>query len=46
MGDFRTDLGSHPALATAVTDEEWGQVFRTYRKLTGLSQTKLGGPSC
>ncbi|MFI7015479.1 helix-turn-helix domain-containing protein [Streptomyces sp. NPDC050164] len=42
MGDFRTDLWSHPVLATAVTDEDWGQVFRTYRKLTGLSQTKLG----
>ncbi|MFC9507559.1 helix-turn-helix domain-containing protein [Streptomyces sp. NPDC057002] len=42
MGDFRTDLWSHPALASAVTEEDWGQVFRTYRKLTGLSQTKLG----
>ncbi|EFL33231.1 helix-turn-helix domain-containing protein [Streptomyces viridochromogenes DSM 40736] len=42
MGDFRTGLWSHPVLASAVTDEDWGQVFRTYRKLTGLSQTKLG----
>jgi transcriptional regulator with XRE-family HTH domain len=42
MGDFRTDLWSHPVLISAVTDEDWGRAFRTYRKLTGLSQTKLG----
>jgi transcriptional regulator with XRE-family HTH domain len=42
MGDFRTGLWSHPTLVSAVTREDWGQVFRTYRKLTGLSQTRLG----
>ncbi|MFE9608740.1 helix-turn-helix domain-containing protein [Streptomyces sp. NPDC006012] len=42
MGDSRIDLWSHPALAAAVASEEWGDVFRTYRQLTGLSQTKLG----
>ncbi|MER5221280.1 helix-turn-helix domain-containing protein [Streptomyces flaveus] len=42
MGDSRMDLWSHPTLAAAVADEDWGKVFRTYRKLTGLSQTKLG----
>lgn len=35
-------LWSHPQLATAIAIEDWGAVFRTYRKLTGLSQTKLG----
>ncbi|MEW1866559.1 helix-turn-helix transcriptional regulator [Streptomyces sp. NPDC088194] len=35
-------LWSHPQLATAIASEDWGAVFRTYRKLTGLSQTKLG----
>lgn len=42
MGDTPENLWSHPQLATAVTSEDWGAVFRTYRKLTGLSQTKLG----
>ncbi|MFE7274626.1 helix-turn-helix domain-containing protein [Streptomyces sp. NPDC057623] len=42
MGEFPGNLWSHPQLATAVTSEDWGAVFRTYRKLTGLSQTKLG----
>ncbi|CAL9518957.1 helix-turn-helix domain-containing protein [Streptomyces sp. enrichment culture] len=42
MGYSRTDLWSHPSLVSAVTGEDWGQVFRAYRKLTGLSQTKLG----
>ncbi|MGW2227793.1 helix-turn-helix domain-containing protein [Streptomyces formicae] len=36
------DLWSHPQLAAAVASEDWGAVFRTFRKLTGLSQTKLG----
>jgi transcriptional regulator with XRE-family HTH domain len=36
-------LWSHPDLAAAVTNEDWASVFRTYRRLTGLSQTKLGG---
>ncbi|MGP2437072.1 helix-turn-helix domain-containing protein [Streptomyces sp. JW3] len=42
MGEFRVDLWSHPQLLAAVAAEDWGAVFRTYRKLTGLSQTKLG----
>ncbi|MER6091727.1 helix-turn-helix domain-containing protein [Streptomyces bluensis] len=36
------DVWSHPQLAAAVVNEDWGAVFRTYRRLTGLSQTKLG----
>ncbi|MET8683337.1 helix-turn-helix transcriptional regulator [Streptomyces sp. NPDC004732] len=36
------DLWSHPQLLAALADQDWGAVFRTYRKLTGLSQTKLG----
>ncbi|MFG3493776.1 helix-turn-helix domain-containing protein [Streptomyces sp. NPDC047928] len=43
MGAPSEDLWScHPDLAAAVTNEDWGAVFRAYRKLTGLSQTKLG----
>ncbi|MCX4665906.1 helix-turn-helix domain-containing protein [Streptomyces sp. NBC_01381] len=42
MGDTPENLWSHPQLAAAVTSEDWGAVFRRYRKLTGLSQTKLG----
>lgn len=42
MGDSGPDLWAHPQLIAAVTAEDWGAVFRTYRKLTGLSQTKLG----
>ena len=36
------DVWSHPQLAAVVVSEDWGAVFRAYRKLTGLSQTKLG----
>ncbi|MFI1733853.1 helix-turn-helix domain-containing protein [Streptomyces acidicola] len=42
MGESPEGLWSHPQLAAAVTCKDWGAVFRTYRKLTGLSQTKLG----
>ncbi|MFG2148621.1 helix-turn-helix domain-containing protein [Streptomyces sp. NPDC048696] len=42
MGETPGNLWSHPQLAAAVAREDWGAVFRTYRKLTGLSQTKLG----
>ncbi|MFG2286394.1 helix-turn-helix domain-containing protein [Streptomyces sp. NPDC048595] len=42
MGDFDAGLWSHPRLMTAVADEDWGAVFRTYRRLTGISQMKLG----
>lgn len=42
MGESPGNLWSHPQLAAAVTSEDWGAVFRTYRKLTGVSQTKLG----
>ncbi|NEY34176.1 helix-turn-helix domain-containing protein [Streptomyces sp. PRKS01-65] len=42
MGETRADLWSHPHLVAAVTSEDWAAVFRTYRQLTGLSQTKLG----
>ncbi|MFK4068110.1 helix-turn-helix domain-containing protein [Streptomyces sp. NPDC029674] len=36
------DLWSHPQLLAALASQDWGAVFRTYRKLTGLSQTKVG----
>ncbi|AWN29014.1 helix-turn-helix domain-containing protein [Streptomyces sp. NEAU-S7GS2] len=42
MGDFDTDLWSHPRLLAAVSEGDWGAVFRTYRRLTGASQMKLG----
>ncbi|MER5489362.1 helix-turn-helix transcriptional regulator, partial [Streptomyces sp. NPDC002812] len=42
MGETRADLWSHPQLVAAVAAEDWAAVFRTYRQLTGLSQTKLG----
>ncbi|MFI6688262.1 helix-turn-helix domain-containing protein [Streptomyces sp. NPDC050485] len=42
MGESPETVWSHPQLAAAVTGEDWGVVFRTYRKLTGLSQTRLG----
>ncbi|MFD9862245.1 helix-turn-helix domain-containing protein [Streptomyces alboflavus] len=42
MGESPGHLWSHPQLVAAVTSEDWAAVFRTYRKLTGLSQTKLG----
>ncbi|MGP3989648.1 helix-turn-helix domain-containing protein [Streptomyces sp. 3N207] len=42
MGDPYQDLWSHPRLADALRNADWGAVFRTYRRLTGISQTKLG----
>ncbi|MEV4443497.1 helix-turn-helix domain-containing protein [Streptomyces sp. NPDC049577] len=42
MRDRSPELWSHPRLASAVAGEDWAAVFRTYRRLTGLSQTKLG----
>ncbi|MFD0444019.1 MULTISPECIES: helix-turn-helix domain-containing protein [Streptomyces violaceusniger group] len=42
MGDDPGALWSHPQLAAAVLSEDWGAVFRAYRKLTGLSQSRLG----
>ncbi|MGW7758573.1 helix-turn-helix domain-containing protein [Streptomyces violaceusniger] len=42
MGESPENLWSHPQLVAAVSSEDWGAVFRTYRKLTGLSQMKLG----
>ncbi|MFJ6659609.1 helix-turn-helix domain-containing protein [Streptomyces sp. NPDC091377] len=42
MGDSHITFWSHPELAAAVANRDWGAVFRTYRKLTGTSQTKLG----
>ncbi|BCL28984.1 transcriptional regulator [Streptomyces aurantiacus] len=42
MGDFDTNLWSHPRLMAAATGEDWGTVFRTYRQLAGISQMKLG----
>ncbi|MFI9232994.1 helix-turn-helix domain-containing protein [Streptomyces rimosus] len=35
-------LWSHPELRAALAAEDWGAVLRTYRKLSGLSQTKAG----
>jgi transcriptional regulator with XRE-family HTH domain len=42
MGESPEILWAHPQLTKAVTAGDWGAVFRTYRELTGLSQTKLG----
>lgn len=42
MGDSHVNVWSHPQLMSAVVDEDWGAVFRTYRKLTGASQTRIG----
>lgn len=36
------DVWSHPRLAAAALNEDWGALFRTYRQLTGISQMKLG----
>ncbi|MEU6676703.1 helix-turn-helix transcriptional regulator [Streptomyces sp. NPDC046925] len=36
------DPWSHPQLLTALAGRDWGAVFRAYRKVTGLSQTKIG----
>ncbi|MFH9422128.1 helix-turn-helix domain-containing protein [Streptomyces sp. NPDC017529] len=35
-------LWSHPELRSALAAEDWGAVLRTYRRLSGLSQTKAG----
>jgi transcriptional regulator with XRE-family HTH domain len=42
MENMRPDLWTHPQLIAAVAAGDWGAVLRTYRKLTGLSQTKIG----
>lgn len=42
MGDDPGALWSHPQLVAAILSEDWGAVFRVYRKLTGLSQSRLG----
>lgn len=42
MGETPGTLWSHPHLVAAVSGEDWAGVFRAYRKLTGVSQTKLG----
>ncbi|MFF2373118.1 helix-turn-helix domain-containing protein [Streptomyces xiamenensis] len=36
------DLWSHPRLSAAAREGDWGAVLRTYRSLTGLSQTRIG----
>ncbi|GCD47136.1 helix-turn-helix domain-containing protein [Streptomyces paromomycinus] len=35
-------IWSHPELLSALAAEDWGAVLRTYRRLSGLSQTKVG----
>ncbi|WP_435880347.1 helix-turn-helix domain-containing protein [Streptomyces nondiastaticus] len=40
--DHTVDLWTHPELAAAVANEDWAGLLRTYRRLTGISQTKLG----
>ncbi|MFK8845561.1 helix-turn-helix domain-containing protein [Streptomyces sp. Ac-502] len=35
-------IWSHPELRSALAAEDWGAVLRTYRRLAGLSQTKVG----
>ncbi|WP_149564033.1 helix-turn-helix domain-containing protein [Streptomyces cacaoi] len=42
MGDPHPGLWTHPRLLAALAAEDWGAVFRAYRGLTGLSQTRLG----
>ncbi|MET9292065.1 helix-turn-helix transcriptional regulator [Streptomyces sp. NPDC003077] len=42
MADPYADLWTHPRLTAPLADEDWGAVFRAYRRLTGTSQTKLG----
>ncbi|MFD7239757.1 helix-turn-helix domain-containing protein [Streptomyces syringium] len=42
MGDHVVDLWTHPRLVAAVASQDWAALLRTYRKLTGMSQTKLG----
>lgn len=42
MGDDTVNVWAHPQLAAAVVSEDWAALLRTYRKLTGMSQTKLG----
>ncbi len=42
MENTHPDLWTHPQLIAAVSADDWGAVLRTYRKLTGLSQTKIG----
>ncbi|MGY0058512.1 helix-turn-helix domain-containing protein [Streptomyces sp. LZ34] len=36
------NLWTHPRLAAAAADENWQQLFRVWRQLTGTSQTRLG----
>ncbi|MEV4507018.1 helix-turn-helix domain-containing protein [Streptomyces klenkii] len=36
------DLWTHPELAAAVAGEDWAGLLRAYRRLAGISQTKLG----
>ncbi|MFD7666267.1 helix-turn-helix domain-containing protein [Streptomyces sp. NPDC059788] len=35
-------IWSHPELLSALAAEDWGAVLRTYRRLSGLSQTRVG----
>ena len=42
MGDHSAELFGHPRLAAAVAREDWAGVFRVYRMLAGISQTRLG----
>lgn len=35
-------LWDHPGLRAALAAEDWGAVLRVYRRLSGLSQTKVG----
>ncbi|MFD8386013.1 helix-turn-helix domain-containing protein [Streptomyces sp. NPDC059679] len=37
-----SNLWTHPRLAAAAGDENWQQLFRVWRQLTGTSQTRLG----
>ncbi|MFB4193141.1 helix-turn-helix domain-containing protein [Streptomyces carpaticus] len=40
--DDSPDVWSHPRLEAAARAGDWGAVLRTYRALTGLSQTRIG----
>lgn len=42
MGDHIQALWAHPRLVSAVAAEDWAAVFRVYRRLAGISQTRLG----
>ncbi|MDT0341494.1 helix-turn-helix domain-containing protein [Streptomyces litchfieldiae] len=43
MGKPHRDMWTHPQLVGALVNEDWGAVFRAWRRLTHSSQSQLGG---